>query len=141
MTQKDFTKRYLERFVDYAGIGRIDLLKKIVQVASPESLIALLNLPFKATEDAVSPTTSGKTALFNAVVNGHVDVTEYLLILGSPVDTKCFNRTPLYEAVRSEHVALVELLRRYNANPNELCRHGQSPVELAKEKGLNYFKQ
>ena len=64
---------------------------------------------------------NGMTALHNAARKGHRVICELLIEYGSFVDTVCNNgNTPLFLAVKGEHLDVVKVLLHHHANAN-LC--------------------
>ena len=64
---------------------------------------------------------NGMTALHNAARKGHHEICELLIENGSFVDTVCDNgNTPLFLAVKSEHLDVVKVLLHHHADAN-LC--------------------
>lgn len=74
----------------------------------------------------------GRNLLYIAAINGHINITEYLINKGKLVNEIQFNgNTPLHAAAYYGHTEIVKLLLNYGANINIKNNFGHSPIDLA----------
>jgi ankyrin repeat protein len=69
---------------------------------------------------------------------GHYDVAEYLVKAGAPVNSpsrNSLNAAPIQSAAAAGHVKIVELLLKYNADPNVREQGGYTPLHAAAQNG------
>ena len=86
----------------------------------------------------------GETPLFYSVLNGHSDVTQYLIESGANVNEQSDQKaTPLHLAVLNCRLSCISCLIKNGANTNIKDNLGKTPYELAKERKnetvLEYF--
>jgi len=75
-----------------------------------------------------------QSPLFNAVLERHRDVAEFLIQHHADVNaTDYFGRTPLVNAVNNNDKDMVELLLANHADPNAKDKEGTTPLHLAVE--------
>lgn len=72
----------------------------------------------------------GITPLYTAVYNGHLEVTEQLLLLGADPEmtSKSHKVTPLHVAANKGNVEMCNLLLNYKANINARMTNGSTPL-------------
>lgn len=85
----------------------------------------------------------GVNALWIPTQKGLIEVVELLLHAGAEVDAAPYGSiaddlnitgwTPLYVAVKSQQIDIVNLLLQYGANPNTMTRYGSTPFLLTAE--------
>lgn len=82
----------------------------------------------------------GNTALGLALHQRNYAIVELLLkYKADPNLPVKFNTstTPLEFAVRMDRLDMIEILLQHGANPNNTNRNGQSPIDIAKQKGMD----
>ena len=80
---------------------------------------------------------SGLTTLHMASRRGYIEIVRFLLSEGADINDNdnIFKRTPLHEAVRNGHLDIVELLINEGADTLILDKFGQTPAQVAINKG------
>lgn len=84
------------------------------------------------------PDSRGRTPLWQAASNGHVDITRKLLETGQ-VDCRCKSyssgRNVMWFAAYNGHVDIVHMLLKAGADPHEADDEGLTPISAAKGEG------
>jgi ankyrin repeat protein len=76
----------------------------------------------------------GFQALGLACYFGHLDVAEYLIKAGAPINSTSRNElkaAPMQSAVTAGYEKIVELLLKHGADPNIRAQHGYTPLHAA----------
>ena len=80
----------------------------------------------------LSFTYAGSNALLMATQKGHVDMVNWLVEIGSPLDaTSMCKKTALIHAVERGHIEIVKALINAGANPDSLDREGKRAMDYA----------
>jgi palmitoyltransferase len=111
------------------GAGSVDSSKfdivKATQYGTFERVVELVE------KEGVDPAKGDKeniTPLHWAAINNRLNVAEYLICHGAPVDVFGgeLNSTPLHWATRQGHLSMVTFLLKHGANPEALDGEGDN---------------
>jgi palmitoyltransferase len=121
------------------GAGSVDSSKfdivKATQYGTFERVVELVE------KEGVDPAKGDKeniTPLHWAAINNRLNVAEYLICHGAPVDVFGgeLNSTPLHWATRQGHLSMVTFLLKHGANPEALDGEGLACLHLSSQLGF-----
>ena len=110
--------------------------QKIVSVSRDNNLVALEQL-LQQPRNPNEANNDGKTPLFHAAEQGHVQVMELLLEAGAKTDEPEVARgqTPMFTAAQKGHLAAVRFLAEVGATKDRADRNGATPLSIAAKTG------
>jgi ankyrin repeat protein len=135
---------------DVNGFGYSESTQRPIHYAAWAGATEVIDLLLEAGVDIDSRDGStGETALSVAVMSGQTELAAHLIGQGATVDIwGSHGRTPLHRAsagffspmerrTDSNREAMVALLRKHGANTQARNRDGQTPADLARDKGFD----
>ncbi|XP_033362264.1 transient receptor potential channel pyrexia-like isoform X1 [Bombus vosnesenskii] len=148
------TTRFDKKFLQPVGVLRVT----IVQLAAWQGNIELLQLLYENGADINATDKIGRCALFHAAHHGNCEVVNWLLEHGASTENRvgvdscykntrspsnlcfigqnlptpeCWGRTPMHQAVKNNHAAVVKILVEAGADVNAEDERGITPLLLA----------
>ncbi|XP_060820701.1 transient receptor potential channel pyrexia-like isoform X2 [Bombus pascuorum] len=148
------TTRFDKKFLQPVGVLRVT----IVQLAAWRGNIELLQLLYENGADINATDKIGRCALFHAAHHGNCEVVNWLLEHGAFTENRvgvdscykntrspsnlcfigrnlptpeCWGRTPMHQAVKNNHAAVVKILVEAGADVNVKDERGITPLLLA----------
>ncbi|XP_017758573.1 PREDICTED: transient receptor potential channel pyrexia-like isoform X1 [Eufriesea mexicana] len=150
-----FVERFDKKFLQPVGVLRVTA----VQLAAWKGNIELLDLLYASRPDINATDKIGRCALFHAAHRGNAEVVNWLLQHGASTETRsgveycyknisgcslnpcfigrdlpapeCWGRTPMHQAVKNNHSAVVKILVHAGADVNVKDERGITPLLLA----------
>ncbi len=105
-------------------------------VDEEETEIRRIQVLIRNSPDLINGTAEGYGPLNTAALGGWLRVATFLLDNGADINKPTGGATPLYQAVKSGHKAMVELLAQRGANVNTHDGTGATPLHIAAERGF-----
>ena len=110
--------------------------QKIISASRDNDLLALEQL-LQRPQNPNEADNDGKTPLFHAAEQGHVQLMEVLLEAGAKTDEHDFARrqTPMFPAAQNGHLDVVRFLAKNGAVKDQADNHGRTPLWFAARHG------
>lgn len=117
--------------INVDGPCRFDKISPF-QICIVKNLPELADVLLKSGADINFQDKIGKTALHHATKRGDTEMVKFLLERGAAVDVpNKFGSTALHEAIYSKNNStIVKLLLDFNANINNACKRGETPLDV-----------
>ena len=110
--------------------------KELVNLGWKEFLLGRVKDLVEQGADVNAKDKYGRTPLYVASEEGHIDVVKYFVELGADVEAKDrFGKTPLHVASRNGHIDVVKYLVEHGADMEAKDEDGRTPLHLASWNG------